>query len=191
MPSRSPLPPSPPSGAESRAEARADPALKLWVVLSRAFAAIQAHAAADVARHDLTLAEFGILEALFHRGEMLVGELQRRVLVSSGGTTFLVDRLSRRGLVERRPCEEDRRARYVALTPRGERLIREIFPPHAETLRRAMSGLSAAQQREATTLLRALGVQAAERATAQAPDERAARRARPDTEGRGARKAGR
>jgi MarR family 2-MHQ and catechol resistance regulon transcriptional repressor len=151
----------------SRGVAPAEPALKLWVILSRAHAAIQTHAAADAARHDLTLAEFGILEALYHRGDMLIGELQRRVLVSSGGTTFLVDRLARRGLVERRECPSDRRARYATLTAKGERLIRAIFPAHAAAIQRAVSGLTIAEQRSATDLLRKLGLAAA----ALAPDD--------------------
>jgi MarR family transcriptional regulator, 2-MHQ and catechol-resistance regulon repressor len=91
-------------------------ALKLWVVLARANAAIEAHAKADIERHDLTAAEFGVLEALYHKGPLLLGDVQRRTLISSGGTTFLIDRLEKKGLVERRLCESDRRARYAALT---------------------------------------------------------------------------
>jgi len=136
-------------------------ALKLWVVLARANAAIAAHAVADMARHGLTPAEFGLLEALYHKGPMLLGDVQRRILVSSGGTTFLVDRLEKRGLLERRPCESDRRARYAALTAAGRALMDEIFPGHAEAIRRAMSGLGLADQREATDLLRVLGHEAA------------------------------
>lgn len=136
-------------------------ALRLWVIMSRAHAAIAAHASADVARHGLTLAEFGILEALYHRGQMLLGEVQRRILVSSGGITFLVDRLTAKGLVERRTCQADRRARYAALTPRGEELVSEIFPLHAEALTRAMAGLSAEEQGVAADLLRTLGLEAA------------------------------
>lgn len=135
-------------------------ALKLWVVLSRAAAAVQAHAVADMTRHGLTPAEFGVLEALSHKGPLLLGDVQRRALVSSGGTTFLVDRLEKRGLVERRLCETDRRARYAALTPAGTALMMEIFPVHAEAIRRAMSGLGLADQREATDLLRVLGREA-------------------------------
>ena len=139
----------------------ASTALRLWVILSRAHSAIAAHAGADVARHGLTLAEFGILEALYHRGPMLLGEVQRRILVSSGGITFLVDRLTAKGLVERRTCESDRRARYAALTPQGERLVAEIFPAHAEALTRAMSGLSAEEQETVADTLRTMGVEAA------------------------------
>lgn len=137
-------------------------ALKLWVVLSRAQVAIAGHAAAQVARHGLTLTEFAILEALFHKGPMLLGEVQRRILVSSGGITYLVDRLERKELVERRECPEDRRARYAALTPAGEALIAQIFPEHARALEHALAGLDDADKETAARLLRALGRHAAE-----------------------------
>jgi MarR family 2-MHQ and catechol resistance regulon transcriptional repressor len=136
-------------------------ALKLWVVLSRAHASISAHAVAHAAEHGLSLTEFGILEALYHRGRMVLGEIQRRILVSSGGITFLVDRLAGKGLVVRQECPEDRRAKYVALTREGTRLIRELFPSHASTLATAMQSLTPGEQEEATRLLRSLGLAAA------------------------------
>lgn len=138
-----------------------DGALKLWVVLARAHAAIAGGAAADVSRHGLTITEFGILEALHHKGPMLLGELQRKLLCSSGGITYLVDRLEDQGLVERRSCPSDRRARYVALTPKGQKLIRRIFPEHAQRLSRVLGGLTPSEQRRATDLLRKLGRAAA------------------------------
>lgn len=137
-------------------------ALKLWVVLARAQQGVERHAEADVARHGLTLAEFAILEVLYHRGPLLLGEVQRKILVSSGGVTYLVDRLAGKGLVERRECTHDRRARYAALTPAGERLVARIFPEHAKEIARAVSGLSKEEQQRAITLLRKLGISAAE-----------------------------
>lgn len=132
-------------------------ALKLWVVLSRAHAAVAAHDRADVARHDLTPAEFGALEALYHRGPLLLGDLQRKILVSSGGITYVVDRLQAKGLVERRPCSEDRRASYAALTGKGEALMGRIFPEHAARLARALAGLDRGEKELATRLLKKLG----------------------------------
>lgn len=132
-------------------------ALRLWVILSRAHSAVARHAEADVARHGLTIAEFAIIEALYHVGPMLLGELQRRILVSSGGVTYLVDRLEQRRLVKRQPCPEDRRARYAALTPEGKRLMARIFPGHARAIEHAMSGLTRADRERAATLLKALG----------------------------------
>ena len=137
-----PVLPGEPAGAPT-IPPEAEPVLKLWVVLSRAHASILAHAATHVREHGLSLAEFAILEVLYHRGRMLLGEIQRRILVSSGGITFLVDRLAARKLVVRKECPEDRRARYVALTKEGARLIRALFPSHARALAHAMRGLSA------------------------------------------------
>lgn len=138
-----------------------DAALKLWVVLSRAHAAVAAHAEADVMRHGLSLAEFGALEALYHKGALLVGELQRAVLKSSGGITYVVDRLQEKGLVARRPCKEDRRAIYAEVTPEGRALMDRIFPLHAGSLEKAEAGLSEAEKETAIELVKKLGLEAA------------------------------
>lgn len=143
------------SGAE-------DSARKLFVVLSRARNAVARHAEKDAARHGLTLAEFAIVEALYHGGPLLLGELQRKILVSSGGVTYLVDRLEEKKLVERRECPGDRRARYAALTPAGESFIGRVFPAHARSIARAMGGLTKKEQGEAIALLRRLGTKAEE-----------------------------
>lgn len=145
-----------PSPAESRA-------LKLFVVLVRATQAVEAHTNQDFKRHGLTGVEFAVLEALYHKGPMLLGEVQRKILISSGGITYVVDRLVEKGLVERRDCATDRRARYAALTREGEALMRRIFPEHAAAIEEAMGGLSAREQEELTSLLRKLGHSAAER----------------------------
>lgn len=137
-------------------------ALKLWTVLSRARSAVAEHSLADIERRGLTPGEFGALEALHHKGPLLLGELKEKILVSSGGITYLVDRLSERGLAERRPCEEDRRSSYAVLTEEGESLMQRIFPDHARVIERAVSGLDEEEQAEAVRLLKKLGQKAAE-----------------------------
>ena len=103
---------------------------------------------------------------------MLLGELGQTILVSSGGITFLVDRLERRGLVAREECEEDRRARYAVLTREGEKLVQRIFPEHAARLQTVLAGLPAAEQQQAAELLKTLGRHAAE-VEAETPPTRA------------------
>jgi MarR family 2-MHQ and catechol resistance regulon transcriptional repressor len=143
---------------------RQDTALKLLVVMSRALNAVTEHVwKDDMERHGITPTEFAILEALYHKGPLLLGEVQRKILVTSGGITYLVDRLVEKGLVKREQCPEDRRARYAVLTPAGQALIKKIFPAHAARIEQAMSGLTQAEQREATALLRKLGLAVAGR----------------------------
>jgi MarR family 2-MHQ and catechol resistance regulon transcriptional repressor len=136
--------------------ARSGGALRLWLGLARAYSAVSSHAAAQAARHGLSLGELAVLDELAREGKLLLGELQRRVFVSSGGATFLVDRLERKGLVRRKQCPDDRRATYACLTAKGSRLFTRVAPDHAEVLRRAVAGLSPAQQRTAVALLSAL-----------------------------------
>jgi len=149
------------TGSSTTSDRKADAALKLWVVLARSFNAVSARLAEDIAQHELTQTEFAILEVLYHKGPLLLGEVQRKILVTSGGITYLVDRLVEKGLVKREECAEDRRARYAVLTPAGTALIRKIFPRHTEAVERALSGLTLAEQREATQLLKKLGLAAA------------------------------
>ena len=151
------------TGGSTTSDRRQEAALKLWVVLARAYNAVSARMSEDVARHELTPTEFAILEVLHHKGPLLLGEVQRKILVTSGGITYLVDRLVEKGLVKREECAEDRRARYAVLTPAGTALIRKIFPQHAVAIERAVSGLSTTEQREAIQLLKKLGLGAAAR----------------------------
>lgn len=157
---------APPAPRRSAAD---ETALKLWVVLTRAQDAIRAHVEADIAGLEITPTEFGILEALYHRGPLLLGDVQKKILVSSGGVTYLVDRLEAKGLVERQECPNDRRARYAALTPEGRVFIGRVFPGHVRAITRALSGLTKAEQAMATDLLRRLGLAAAALPATSAP----------------------
>jgi MarR family 2-MHQ and catechol resistance regulon transcriptional repressor len=152
-----------PGGEMRRQPAGSDTALKLWVVLARAFDAVDHHSRASIARFGLGTTEFGVLEVLHHKGELPVCEVQRRILVQSSSTTYVVDKLVNRGLVRRRPSERDRRVIRLALTAAGRRLIGRSFPPHAKAMRRAVQALPPRDQVQAVRLLRALGEGAAAR----------------------------
>ena len=140
-----------------------DTSLKLWVVLARAFDAVERHSRASIARFGLGTTEFGVLEVLYHKGELPVCDVQRRILVESSSTTYVVDKLVKRGLVRRRHSGTDRRVVLLALTPAGRRLIQRIFPQHAHAIRRAVAALPPREQAQAVRLLRTLGLGAAER----------------------------
>jgi MarR family 2-MHQ and catechol resistance regulon transcriptional repressor len=160
-------------GAPVTADLPTATALKLWVVMSRSHAAIAEVLKADIERHDLTFTEFAVMEVLYHKGPQLLGEIQKSILVSSGGMTFLVDRLAKRGLAERQECASDRRARYATLTKKGEKMMASIFPEHAAAIHGVMRGLKQSEQRDLTALLKQLGKEA-ERLAAETPACKAA-----------------
>ena len=151
-----------PTAAVTKRPAAQERALKLFIVLERATMAVNRRLIELTESHGLTPTEFGTLEALYHKGPLLLGDVQKKILLTSGGVTYTIDRLVEKGLVVRRDCETDRRARYAALTPKGEALIARVFPAHATQIEDTMSALSAREQEEATGLLRKLGLAAAE-----------------------------
>src|SRR2546429_7981531 len=148
---------------------RVDVPLQLWVVLARAFDAVERHSRASIARFRLGTTEFGVLEVLYHKGELPVCEVQRRILVESSSTTYVVDKLCNRGLVRRRPSTADRRVTLLALTPAGRRLIARIFPPHAAAMRRAVGALPAGGHGPAPPPPRAPGARGEHRLRGAAP----------------------
>ena len=95
---------------------------------------------------------------LFQRKEpLLLGDLQKKILVTSGGVTYLVNRLVAKGLVTRESFPGDKRSRFAVLTPEGSALIKKIFPGHAKRIVKAMSALSPKEQKRLTAMLRTLG----------------------------------
>jgi MarR family 2-MHQ and catechol resistance regulon transcriptional repressor len=140
-----------------------DPALDLFVVLSRAYNWVNAHAVRDIRCHGLNPTEFGILEALYHKGPLPLQQIGEKVLISSGNITYAVDKLERKQLLVRKPSSNDRRVIFAELTPQGQELLATRFPQHAEVIRTAVSGLSPEEQILATILLKKLGLAAQDR----------------------------
>src|SRR5215467_3348285 len=129
-------------------------ALQLFVVLTRCFNSVSEHARRDIARHRLSVSEFGTLELLYHKGPQPLGEIAARILLTTGSVTYVMDQLEKQGLAKRTVCPTDRRVCYAELTPAGQALMESIFPQHAECIRQAVSELTAAEQEAAIQLLK-------------------------------------
>lgn len=132
-------------------------ALKLWVVMNRAQRSLEAHLDRQVQAHGLNLSEFGVLEVLLSKGPLPIGEVGDRILLTSGSMTYVIDKLARRGLLNRRPCASDRRVIYAELTPEGKTLIEVVFKEHAALIRDLMKGLKPEEQEQAIELMKRLG----------------------------------
>lgn len=128
----------------------------LWLLLWKATKAQEAHACRSVETTGLCLTDFGILEALLHKGPLPVNTLGKKLLISSGSMTAAVDRLEAQGLVERRNSPADRRARIAHLTAKGEKLIRRLFAQHTHDMDCAFSALDDGDKEALARLLHKL-----------------------------------
>src|SRR4029077_12833610 len=94
-------------------------ALNAYVKLLRAGRAVLGLVEPRLAASGLTVTQFGVLEAILHKGPLSQRELSQKVLTSPGNMTDLVDKLEARGLVRRTRQKLDRRAVQVEMTTAG------------------------------------------------------------------------
>ncbi|MEY9848385.1 MarR family winged helix-turn-helix transcriptional regulator [Streptacidiphilus sp. MAP5-3] len=129
----------------------------LWGLLGNVYRLINDRLHEDI--HDATGLdgsefEFLLRLARFPAARGMATRVGERMGFTSAGTTKLVARLERKGLIERTRDPDDGRAYLVALSLRGERLLRKGLTAHVPRLDDEVLGhLTPAQQRQLHSLL--------------------------------------
>ncbi|CAL9456543.1 hypothetical protein SUDANB120_02550 [Streptomyces sp. enrichment culture] len=109
--------------------------------------------------HGLEPWEFDVLTSLRRAGspyQLSPGQLLTQTLVTSGTMTNRIDRLAKKGLVERLPDPSDRRGVLVRLTPEGRDRADEALAGLLAQERAILARLSQAQRADLAALLRQL-----------------------------------
>jgi DNA-binding MarR family transcriptional regulator len=90
--------------------------------------------------HQLAVTEFDVLITLFNATDrrLRMSQLAERVLLSPAGTTHLVTRLERDGLVRREVDPADGRKWFTVLTDEGDNALKEARTTHNDVLRRTL-----------------------------------------------------
>lgn len=76
---------------------------------------------------DLTYAQFRVLNTLWKKGTLTQKEILVYICVKPSTLTGLTDQLVKKGLAERIKVKDDRRAKKITLTPKGESLREPAF----------------------------------------------------------------
>ena len=133
----------------------------VWLVMMKAMRALTRYAAAGIEETGLGLSDFGVLEALLHKGSLPVNTIGPIVDLTPGSISIAVERLVAKGLVSRVESTEDRRVRIVTLTPRGKELIAAAFRKHSGQMKNVFSELSPEELRGLEAALKKIGKRAA------------------------------
>lgn len=102
---------------------------------------------------DLTLPQVQVLRILYREGKVPTGKLALCLRISAPATTQLTDRLIRKGLIERRPSEDDRRTVLVALSGKGRSLVDRFRERRNAIFGAALSQLSEEEQLQVVSSL--------------------------------------
>ena len=140
---------------EVRAHADHHASLRLWLRLLSATTRIE-----DTIRQRLreqfgiTLPRFDLMAQLEREPEGLaMGEVSRRMMVTGGNVTSIVDQLEREQLVQRLPVPGDRRSYRLTLTEAGRSTFATMAQAHQAWVRELLSPLSAKEQSQLAALL--------------------------------------
>ncbi len=111
--------------------------LALWRAFLEAHAGLTERMEIDLQRDcDLPLGWYDVMVHLSEADDLRLRmrELADKVLLSRSGLSRLVDRMVEAALVERQPCDDDKRGTWAALTEEGLARLRQAHPSHAATV---------------------------------------------------------
>jgi len=139
-------------------------AVSTWLRLLHGYALIERELRRAVAEH-CTFPQFDVLNQLEReRDGLTFVELSRRLLVTAGNLTGIVDRLHAEGLVRRAVHPDDRRAFRLTLTAKGRRLVRRAQGRHHRALTALLAEVPGRELRTLRRLLDRLRASASSRA---------------------------
>lgn len=118
--------------------------LRLWLRLLACSSLIEAELRRRLRQNfGTTLPRFDLMAQLERAPEgIALGELSKRMMVSNGNVTGLVERLVAEGLVERNVSPNDRRSTHVRLSGTGERVFAEMADAHRRWIAELFAELS-------------------------------------------------
>jgi DNA-binding MarR family transcriptional regulator len=140
---------------ELRAHADHHASLRLWLRLLSCTTLVEETIRQKLREQfDITLSRFDLMAQLErHREGLTMGELSRRMMVSGGNITVIVDQLEKEQLVQRQVAATDRRSYRVMLTASGRKSFARMAVAHERWVVDLFSGLDAQEQEQLSHLL--------------------------------------
>ena len=127
-------------------------ACSAWKLMVQFYFAQREHLPPVAADLDLSPAQCHVLHRIEPGRPVPMGRLAETLACHASNVTGLVNRLESRGLVRRRPSEDDRRVKVLELTPTGARL-RTLMLERMTTPPAALRRLSLDEQRALVRIL--------------------------------------
>jgi MarR family 2-MHQ and catechol resistance regulon transcriptional repressor len=127
---------------QSSFDERTKKSMQTWIQLVRAFQKIRAYELVYINQNALTMNQFEVLEALYHRGDMPVSTITKLISSTPGNVTVVIKNLQRDGFVEINSGKDDKRERIVGITHLGREKIGAMFERHSQNLKSCFEALS-------------------------------------------------
>src|SRR5580765_7717222 len=135
-------------------------ALHAWLIMLKAWRSMSRYLLPSLLAEGLGESDFRVLEILLHKGPMPVNAIGPKVYLNPGSVSVAVDRLYKKGFVNRVECSEDRRVRTVSLTEKGRQMFVPLFRRHTALIKRAFQDVSSEELEQLEVVLKKIGKRA-------------------------------
>lgn len=131
--------------------------LRLIRVIKNMVATLYGSLERDIESYGLSMETFQILEFLYNKGPQPIQKISEAFSIPSGSITYVVDKLEKKGFVERLPIPGDRRKTNVNMTEEGRNYFDNIFPQHVQTISENLSFATDEEKLELIEVLKKIG----------------------------------
>ena len=130
--------------------------LKILIALHRVINAVDSKTIKLVKSYGLSLGQFAVLEVLYHKGEMTVGQVQKKILSTTGTMPVIIKNLEKRKLISHKEDENDKRKRLLYITDKGRDIISQVFPKNKEIIIEYFKNMEIDEKKEFLRLMKSL-----------------------------------
>ena len=102
--------------------------MAVYISMSRVINTLRRENNKLILKHNLTLGQFAVMEALYSKGRLSTGEVMEKILTTSGNIPVIVKNLEKDGFITREQDKSDKRRFILDLTEKGKDLMDEIVP---------------------------------------------------------------
>jgi MarR family 2-MHQ and catechol resistance regulon transcriptional repressor len=131
--------------------------LKIFIGMNRALNKINRATNKVYIKYGLTSGQFAVLEALYHKGDLTIGEVQEKILSTSGTIPVIVKNLEKEGFLEKRNDQNDKRRVILHITQKGRELMDVVYPENEAIIISMISIWSKEEQEQILNYMKIFG----------------------------------
>ncbi|MFP4286138.1 MAG: MarR family winged helix-turn-helix transcriptional regulator [Candidatus Izemoplasmataceae bacterium] len=131
--------------------------LKTITILFRAQKSLENLIKNDIKKYGLNPTEFGVLEAIYHKGPLSIKEITKKVLIANSSMSYVIETLLKKAYISKTATKKDKRKFIIDLMPLGKKLMDEVYPKHQNKLRSILNSLTLDEEESLQAYLKVIG----------------------------------
>lgn len=131
--------------------------LKIFIGMSRVLNEINRKTGKIFSKYNLTNSQFAVLEVLYHKGDLTIGEVKEKILSTSGTIPVIVRNLERDGYLQRKRDKDDKRKYILHITEKGRDLMDKVYPENEKMIISLMDNWDESDKKEIIYYMKKFG----------------------------------